>query len=136
MSSVLYSEKLAGQNMGLFSRRETGQQYEQLAADYLSRQGLQFLEKNFHTRCGELDLIMREGTCLVFVEVKYRKNQTHGHAAESITHQKKARLIKTANWWMLKHGFNAESTRFRFDVVAIHHYGQHIEWIKNAITQG
>ncbi|MCG3721234.1 YraN family protein [Vibrio cincinnatiensis] len=122
--------------MGLFSRRETGQHYEQLAADYLSRQGLRLLDKNFHSRSGELDLIMQDGPCLVFIEVKYRKNQNHGHAAEAVTFHKQARLIKTANWWMLKRGYHAESADFRFDVIAIHQHGQHIEWIKNAITQG
>ncbi len=136
MSSVLYNEKLVGLNMGLFSHRETGQHYEQLAAEYLSRQGLKILEQNFHARSGELDLIMQDGACLVFIEVKYRKNQHHGHAAETVTPRKQARLIKTANWWMLKRGCHIENTDFRFDVVAIHQHGQHIEWIKNAITQG
>lgn len=122
--------------MGLFSQRRTGQHYETMAADYLTRHQLQLVEKNFTTRAGEIDLIMRHGSCLVFVEVKYRKNQAYGHAAEMVTTNKKSRLIKAANWWMLKRGLNADTTDFRFDVVAIHQNGLDIEWIKNAITQG
>ncbi|SUP51259.1 endonuclease distantly-like archaeal Holliday junction resolvase [Vibrio metschnikovii] len=75
--------------MGLFSRRNTGLHYEQVAADYLSRHALRLLEKNFTTRVGEIDLVMRDGSCLVFVEVKYRKNQSYGHAAEMVTSHKK-----------------------------------------------
>lgn len=128
--------KLVGRSIALFSRRNTGLHYEQVAADYLSRHALRLLEKNFTTRVGEIDLVMRDGSCLVFVEVKYRKNQSYGHAAEMVTSHKKTRLIKAANWWMLKHGLSVDNTDFRFDVVAIHDNGQHIEWIKNAITQG
>ncbi|MBY7783625.1 YraN family protein [Vibrio fluvialis] len=122
--------------MGLFSRRLTGQHYETTAAEYLRRRGLFLIEQNFQIRGGELDLIMRENQTLVFVEVKYRQNQRHGHAAEMVTRQKQARLIKAANWWMLKQGLSADNTDFRFDVVAIHDEGRQIDWIKNAITEG
>ncbi len=120
----------------MLNLRSKGQHFELQAADYLRRQGLQLVEKNFLARGGEIDLVMRDGSCIVFVEVKYRKNQNHGHAAESVTRQKQHRLIKAANWWMLKQRLNAEATDFRFDVVAIHNNGNHIEWIKNAITEG
>ncbi|EKO3560917.1 YraN family protein [Vibrio fluvialis] len=122
--------------MGLFNRRQTGQHYETTAAEYLRRRGLFLIEQNFQIRGGELDLIMRENQTLVFVEVKYRQNQRHGHAAEMVTRQKQARLIKAANWWMLKQGLSADNTDFRFDVVAIHDEGRQIDWIKNAITEG
>ncbi len=118
------------------SLRSKGQHYEQMAAEFLRRQGLKLIEKNFLTRGGELDLVMQEGTCTVFVEVKYRNSQNYGHAAECVTKQKQQRLIKAANWWMLKKGLNADSINFRFDVVAIHGDSNHVEWIKNAITEG
>ncbi len=120
----------------LLSKRNKGQQFEQMAAEYLRRQGLSLIDKNFLARGGELDLIMKECSTIVFVEVKYRNSQNYGHAAESVTRQKQHRLIKAANWWMLKQGLNADATDFRFDVVAIHSNGSHIEWIKNAITEG
>ena len=118
------------------NKRSKGQLYEQKAAEYLRCHGLHLIGNNFVAKTGELDLIMRDGNCIVFVEVKYRKSQSYGHAAETVTWQKQQRLIKAANWWMLKNGLNADSTDFRFDVVAIHNNGQHIEWIKNAITEG
>ncbi|MBF9001519.1 MULTISPECIES: YraN family protein [Vibrio] len=124
--------------MGLFNRRKTGSHYEQLAANYLSRQGLTLIEKNFTIRGGEIDLIMQDGLSqtLVFVEVKYRQNQRHGHAAETVTRSKQRHLIRTATLWMKKQHLNIDATDFRFDVVAIHDSGHHIEWIKNAITEG
>ncbi len=118
------------------SQRSKGQFYEQTAADYLQRRGLKLIEKNFISKGGELDLVMQEGSSIIFVEVKYRKTQSYGHAAETVTRQKQLRLIKAANWWMLKRGLNTDATDFRFDVIAIHHDGHHIEWIKNAITEG
>lgn len=122
--------------MKLSNSRQRGQHYEQMAADYLCRQGLTLIEKNFTCRQGELDLIMKDRSTLVFVEVKYRNNQYHGHAAESVTPFKMQKLIKAANLWMMKQGKPIDSTLFRFDVVAIHQQGHHIDWIKNAITQG
>lgn len=118
------------------NRRKTGEHYEQLAAEYLSRQGLILIEKNFSIRGGELDLIMNDNGTLVFVEVKYRKNQQHGHAAEMVTRTKQRFLIRTANVWMKHQHLNIHTTDFRFDIVAIHNSGHHIEWIKNAITEG
>ncbi len=57
--------------MGLFSRRAIGNQYESLAKEYLQRQGLRFIEANFTTKVGEIDLIFKEAQTIVFVEVKY-----------------------------------------------------------------
>ena len=46
------------------------------------------------------------------------------------------KIVKAANMWLLEHGLSIHSTQVRFDVIAIHDNGQHIEWIKNAINQG
>ncbi|MGF1753234.1 YraN family protein [Vibrio makurazakiensis] len=122
--------------MGLFSRKQIGNHYEALASKYLTRQGLTIIEQNFSAKCGEIDLIMRDNSCIVFVEVKYRKQNDYGHAVEMVTPQKMRKLVKTANVWLLKQGLSAHSTDFRFDVVAIEQHGNNIEWIENAITQG
>ena len=79
---------------------------------------------------------MQDGQSIVFVEVRYRKNQNYGHAAETVTFTKQQRLIKAANLWLLKQGLSIHSTDIRFDLVAIHQNGKQVEWIKNAITQG
>ncbi|ENM3750955.1 YraN family protein [Vibrio cholerae] len=122
--------------MVFVNSRQQGNHYEQMAADYLRRQGLSLVTQNVNYRFGELDLIMRDGNTLVFVEVRYRNNTQHGHAAETITITKRARLIKAANCWMLANKINSHSADFRFDVIAIHQQGQHIDWLKNAITEG
>lgn len=54
------------------NKRETGSRYEDAAAAFLQSKGLRLLEKNFRCRKGEIDLILMDGACLVFTEVKYR----------------------------------------------------------------
>ena len=98
------------------SNRKKGAHYEQLAADYLERQGFQILQRNFHSRFGEIDLIASEGKYLVFVEVKYRVSDSGGHPLEAVDIRKQRRMGKTADVYCLRHGFG-EGTPCRFDVV-------------------
>ncbi|WP_245649870.1 YraN family protein [Vibrio nereis] len=127
---------LAGLSSKLRNKRSKGQYYEAAAERHLSACGLELIERNFLTKSGEIDLVMRDGTAIVFVEVRYRSSQAFGHAAETVTYRKMQKLQKAANVWLMKQGMSIYSTDFRFDVVAIHQQGQQIEWIKNAITQG
>ncbi|KJY82356.1 endonuclease [Vibrio galatheae] len=120
----------------MLSKRAQGQHYEVAAEKYLISCGLAPIERNFHIKGGELDLIMSDGETIVFVEVRYRKNQAYGHAAETVTASKMKKLIKAATLWLGKQGLSVYSSDFRFDLVAIHQQGEQIEWIKNAITQG
>lgn len=122
--------------MALLSKRSQGQHYEAAAERYLISCGLSLIERNFLVKGGELDLVMRDGSSIVFVEVRYRKNQSYGHAAETVTHSKMTKLIRAANVWLMKNNLSVHSTDFRFDLVAIHRKGEQVEWIKNAITQG
>ena len=122
--------------MAWLNRRHSGKHYEALAEQYLVRQGLSSIGRNFHSKGGELDLIMLEGSTVVFVEVCYRASQHYGHAAETVTPSKINKLINTANVWLMKQGKSVHTTDFRFDLVAMHQQGKQIEWIKNAITQG
>lgn len=117
-------------------KRAKGKYYEAAAEKYLISCGLQSIERNFLIKGGELDLIMRDGETIVFVEVRYRKSQAYGHAAETVTTSKIRKLVRAANLWLSKNGLSVYSTDFRFDLVAIHQQGTQIEWIKNAITQG
>lgn len=121
--------------MRLFNKREIGNQYEALARNYLSRQGLLYIKSNFTTKFGEIDLIMKDKEAIVFVEVKYRKQNHFGHAAEFVNGSKQKKMIKTAYIWLNQNGLSPHSTSFRFDVVAIQFEGNDIDWIQNAITQ-
>lgn len=118
------------------NKREIGNQYETLAKHYLLRQGLTFIESNYTTQLGEIDLIMQDAETIIFVEVKYRTNQRFGHAAEMVTPTKCRKLLKTAMLWLKQRSYNVNNTSIRFDIIAIHQQGSDIEWIKNAITQG
>lgn len=96
--------------------RAIGDVFEQRACAELERAGLKLLAHGYSTRFGELDLVMRDGNTIVFVEVRYRKHASHGDAAESVTKSKRAKLIKAAELWLAENPKNSNSS-CRFDVV-------------------
>ena len=112
----------------LSRRQAQGQQWERAALDHLRRQRLIPVEQNFRCKGGELDLIMRDGATLVFVEVRQRADREHGRAAASITPAKIRRLICAAQVYLLRFPVTPPC---RFDLVAID--GEQIEWLRNII---
>lgn len=96
--------------------RAAGARFEQRACDALLKAGLSLLARNFNTRHGELDLVMRDRDTVVFVEVRHRVRASHGDAASSITAAKQARLISAARLWLAAHPRHAQHP-CRFDVV-------------------
>jgi putative endonuclease len=109
--------------------KQLGGQAEALAAAFLKQQGLKQVASNYHCRFGEIDLIMRDGNTLVFVEVRLRSNENFGGAAMSITAAKRQRLVQTAQHYLQQHGDCA----CRFDAILMRTVDmQTIEWIKNA----
>ncbi|MFB9188920.1 YraN family protein [Vibrio ostreicida] len=134
--NVLFSAKLAGRNTVFRNKRKSGEFYEAMAETFLNRHGLSLLEKNFNTKVGEIDLIMQEGSTIVFIEVRYRSHQRFGHAAETVTQTKMNKIIKAAHQWLMKQSKSVHSTDIRFDVIAMHEHGDQIDWIKNAIIEG
>ena len=79
-----------------------GARAEALAAQFLVARGLAIVERNFRRRCGELDLVARDGDTLVFVEVRLRRSRGYGGAAASITAVKRARLLAAANLYLAR----------------------------------
>ncbi len=77
-----------------------GKIVEQHALRYLNKAGLSALAQNWSCRFGEIDLIMLEQDTVVFVEVRYRKNNHFGGALDSIDQQKRDKLIKTAEYFL------------------------------------
>ena len=110
------------------NRRETGTQYEERAAEYLISQNYQILERNYRIRSGEIDIIARDGTVLVFIEVKYRKNDESGNPLEAVDIRKQRKIIKVARYYL--HQKKYGDVPCRFDVIGI--CGSHIEHIKDA----
>ncbi len=113
--------------------RQSGQQAEDMAAAYLAEQGLQLLTRNYRTRAGEIDLVMKDRHDLVFVEVRYRSHSDWAHAAESVTRQKQQKLIRAAKQYLQQHHQHAPP-HCRFDVVAIDGTGNQlkIDWLPHA----
>jgi putative endonuclease len=104
-----------------------GAEAERRAAEYLVRQGLTLVERNFRCRGGEIDLVMRHGEVLVFVEVRARARAEFGGAAASITVAKQGRVILAARHYLMRHEIDAPC---RFDALLLD--AGRIEWIRNA----
>ena len=111
--------------------QKMGDYYEQKALAYLESNDLICLEKNFCCKLGELDLIMQEQQTVVFVEVRYRKQNKFGSALESVTPSKQAKLIRAANVYLTQHNLH-NNTACRFDVISFDQ--EHINWIKDAFS--
>ncbi|AXT39387.1 YraN family protein [Alteromonas sp. BL110] len=106
-----------------------GNAAEDKACQYLEEQGLRLLHRNYHTRRGELDIVMQDGNTIVCVEVKYRKRNQYGSALEFVTVQKLQRIQAAFNFYLLDNGLNPASTPLRIDVIAID--GSNLQWLKN-----
>ena len=118
-----------------------GLAFENIALKYLQNHQLRLIERNFRTRCGEIDLIMKDGSTLTFIEVRYRKSTTHGSSSESVTPTKQKKIIKSAQIYLMKK--NLWHLNSRFDVVAISpkippttqaSFKHEIHWHKAAFT--
>lgn len=112
----------------LSAKQRQGRDWEQAALAHLQRHGLVLIEANFQCKGGEIDLVMRDGDTLVFVEVRQRAGTAHGGAAASITPAKIRRLVCAAQVYLTR---LPDTPPCRFDVVAID-AGQ-LEWLANAI---
>ena len=108
---------------------EQGNLAENTAATFLQQKGLILLEKNFRCKYGEIDLVMRDGNTLVFVEVRLRSSEQFGGAGSSINHTKQQKLSRTAEYYLQAHGDN----NCRFDAILMQSTDINaVEWIKNA----
>ncbi|MBV8679100.1 MAG: YraN family protein [Aquitalea sp.] len=104
-----------------------GLQAEQRALSFLQQQGLRLVERNWLCRGGEIDLIMRDGACLVFVEVRHRASGRFGGAAYSITAAKQRKLMHAAAVYLSERRVDAPC---RFDAV-LSEGEQPLQWLKN-----
>lgn len=113
-----------------------GEDAETACCAYLKSRGLNLVDTNFNCRQGEIDIIMLDKTMLVFVEVRFRKNDAFGGGLESVTAAKQLKLRKTAELYLQQNG---QYKNARFDVVSMSKNNQTsekqeyvFEWIKNA----
>jgi putative endonuclease len=113
------------------STRPAGMRGEALAAEHLERLGVRFLARNYRAPGGEIDLIGESEGVLLFIEVKWRRSEECGNAAEAVTSLKRRRLVRTARTWLSENA-GSSNRPVRFDVVAIHEEPFRIEWIEGA----
>lgn len=111
--------------------KAAGDEAERVAENFLARQGLKVLARNWRCRMGELDLVCDERGTLVFVEVRKRASGRYGGAAASITAHKQARLIAAAQQYL---GTLARVPPCRFDAVLLDGTAPP-QWLKNIIEQ-
>jgi len=108
-----------------------GARAEDLCAELLRRSGLRVVARNWRCRHGEIDLVAEDGGTLVFAEVRYRRNESFGGAAASVTAGKQARLIAAARLYLMRR----PDADCRFDVLLLDTLdAERIRWIRNAFT--
>ena len=111
-----------------------GQLSELRAQKYLKSQGLKLVTRNFLCKMGEIDLIAMDQHILVFIEVRFRKNVLYGSGADTVTHAKRRKIVRTANYFLQRHRQFANCA-CRFDVISMSSLGKaetEITWIKGA----
>lgn len=118
----------------LSSRQESGQRAEELAAQFLRRQGLQILQRNYRRRFGELDIVARGEGMLVVAEVRSRATAAYGGAAASVGWRKRQRITRAASALLQQHPEFARLA-VRFDVLIVSDPlspRPRIEWLRHA----
>jgi putative endonuclease len=111
------------------NKRLVGTFYEERAGEYLEKNGIVILKRNYRCKQGEIDIIGKDGNCVVFFEVKYRSCDNYGHALLAVDTKKQKKICKCATCFCMQ---NAWVNEFRYDVIAIS--DTKIEWMKNAFT--
>lgn len=114
------------------NKRNIGRIAEEAVADFLRRRGSTILARNYHSRYGEIDLIVEEGAALVFVEVKYRSSERFGTPAAAVTAGKIKKILQTAEIYLYESG--RENQVVRFDVAEVYPQGAElaIRMLENA----
>jgi putative endonuclease len=98
-------------------RKALGDRGEAEAGAWLAVQGYEVLDRNVRTRFGEIDLVVRRGDLVVFVEVKSRSGSGFGHPGEAVAGAKQRRLTRLASAYLREHGL--DRCEVRFDVIAV-----------------
>lgn len=112
-----------------------GDRAEQLAADFLKKQGLRILARNVRCKGGEIDIVAEHAGSIVFVEVRLRGDTRFGGAATSITATKQARVVLAARHWLADAGRAHTRKPCRFDAVLLDALDEAgIEWLQAAFS--
>ncbi|HCA74681.1 MAG TPA: YraN family protein [Bifidobacterium sp.] len=105
---------------GTLRARRVGELGESYAAAWLSHQGWRILDRNWHCRYGELDIVARDETGrIVFVEVKTRRTLRYGTPQEAVTPAKQINLRHAAVQWLAAPEHRSRNNGVRFDVISV-----------------
>jgi putative endonuclease len=99
------------------STHDLGRGFEELVAKHLSAQGWRVLDRNVRFGRREIDLVVRRGQIVAFVEVKGRRGRGYGDPLEAITWKKRREIAAVALWWIQR--FGSAGVSYRFDAVAV-----------------
>ncbi len=114
-----------------------GREQETKAAGYLRTYGLKLIGSNYHSRFGEIDLIMLEKSTLVFIEVRFRRSNNYGSPIATVSLQKQKKIRLTAAHFLQKHE-KFQHLNCRFDVIGLScltgSAKYKFDWIKNAFS--
>jgi putative endonuclease len=103
---------------------------EHTARDYLLNKGYGFIEANYDIDIGEIDLVMTDGDWLVFVEVKYKSDDSMGNPEEMVTSRKLGQVRRVAEIYLIKNKDVLKNySKFRIDAVCI--LGKNIKHYEN-----
>jgi len=103
---------------GIISARQAlGRKGEEVAVDFLKKQGYRIIKRNYRCRAGEIDIVVKEGSSLVFVEVKSRRSTHFGLPEEAVSYEKRRHLTTVALGYLTHH--RIKETKCRFDVVSV-----------------
>ena len=105
--------------------REIGTKGESFAAQVLQKNGAEILSRNYYTPYGEIDLIVRDGNCIAFVEVKTRRAGSITRPAEAVDRRKQKRIARSAVCYLMAHPADLQP---RFDVFEIVTETAHRSW--------
>jgi putative endonuclease len=113
------------------TRHQAGKRGEALAASFLEQQGYEVVAQNYRHRKAEIDLIVRRGHWLVFVEVKARTTDAFGHPESFVDMRKANLLMQAAEAYIYAHNWQGH---VRFDVVSINLNTGEIRHFEDAVN--
>lgn len=116
------------------ARQQTGDYFEQAAWGLVQQAGCQLLGRQLACPLGELDLVVRDGANLVFIEVRQRASKRFGGAAASVSTAKQQRFLRAAQWWLptlVRRHFDQRMPTYRLDVIAYEPDGA--VWYRDAV---
>ena len=116
-----------------WSHRAIGDIWEDIAVRYLTEKGYRIIERNYQIKWGEIDIIMERDDITIFVEVKYRKDESHGHPLDTFTIAKRRAMKRTIMLYINKNIIDLEKIRVDYIGIMPNDTGWHRIWYMRGI---